>query len=168
MAKWERELKFMDIQKSRRSSSISICSEVTSCGHASRAVGVSKSRDPRTGADLEYSGQGGGRGAGRMASRPSSAATSTGAVSLHLDIIWPDKSNVCGFAPQDGREERKAKLRRALLQWHPDKWQGVLQTMRMEGKERESLRLLERLSQVTRRVLVEAAKQRQHTKQNHI
>lgn len=67
------------------------------------------------------------------------------------DVPWPPRRDVCGFHPEDGPAERKRKLRRALLRWHPDKWHGALEV------SPEKAKLAARLAEVTQQILRERA-----------
>lgn len=68
------------------------------------------------------------------------------------DIPWPTAlPSISGATAGDTPEERKRKLRTALVRWHPDKWSGLL------GRVADSDRpqVMERVKEVTQRILEE-------------
>lgn len=68
------------------------------------------------------------------------------------DVPWPlTLPSVSGISAQDTMTEQKKKLRDALLRWHPDKWARILEKV----KEAEKPRMLERVKEVTLRILAE-------------
>lgn len=76
-----------------------------------------------------------------------------GPVLQPTDVPWPaaPPATVSGALSQDGPEERKAKLRAAVLRWHPDKWGRALPLFREEHMQK----VLEQVKEVTRRILEE-------------
>mmetsp|Transcript_17317 Transcript_17317/g.30373 ORF Transcript_17317/g.30373 Transcript_17317/m.30373 type:complete len:304 (-) Transcript_17317:267-1178(-) len=74
--------------------------------------------------------------------------------SLQLaDVPWPEEApaTVSGVAESDSAEQRKLKLRKAVLRWHPDKWGPALPRF----SEADQPVLLERVKAITRRILEE-------------
>ncbi|CAE8598915.1 unnamed protein product, partial [Polarella glacialis] len=69
------------------------------------------------------------------------------------NVPWPAEppATVSGASRSEPREVRKSKLRNAVLRWHPDKWGPVLEHF----DELERAPLLERVKEVTRRILDE-------------
>merc|ERR1712232_213720 len=65
------------------------------------------------------------------------------------DVPSPPHSSVCGLLPEDSPAERKRKLRRALLRWHPDKWHAALET------SPDRLELADKLAKITQQILCE-------------
>jgi len=65
------------------------------------------------------------------------------------DVPWPPGSSVCGLLPEDGPLERKKKLNKALLRWHPDKWHVALEASPERGQ------LARKLAEVTQQILRE-------------
>jgi len=68
------------------------------------------------------------------------------------DIPWPPAGmTVSGIAHCDNGQQRKAKLKKALLRWHPDKWHTVVQKIPASQQSQ----VLERVKAVAQLVLEE-------------
>lgn len=79
------------------------------------------------------------------------------AASLCLaDVPWPKElpATVSEVSSADSLDERKRKLRKAVLRWHPDKWGRAIPLF----GEAERAEVLERVKAVTRRILAEKQK----------
>ena len=72
-----------------------------------------------------------------------------------LDVPWAsERIGACGFSEDDSAAEKKKKLHKALLRWHPDKWALMLECV-ADARERE--RIGTKLGEITRRILSEKA-----------
>ena len=59
------------------------------------------------------------------------------------DIPWPPAHNIAFFTPSDGFIEKKKKVMKATLSWHPDKFQQKYGSLL---KEEETPKILERVA----------------------
>lgn len=78
---------------------------------------------------------------------------SGGARDLNLiDVPWPTSLvTVSGVSADERLEERKKKLRAALVRWHPDKWCKLLESI----NECDRAKVIEKVKEVTRRIIEE-------------
>lgn len=176
--KWNRELKFLNIQRQREVSSFSFSagskafSTIPNGTSSTIAPSCAASSAPSTPAASRPSSRALSMSQERPISRSSGlsvgfrgawAAYNSACAKLEADlrrratplrvsdVPWPPTGSVCGFVPEDGPKERKQKLRKALLRWHPDKWHGALE------KSPEKAELAERLQGITQQILSERA-----------
>lgn len=172
-AKWSRELKFLEFQRKREEAAFKRDRPVSSCSASTRAssrseFSVAGTRAPSDATSVHgaaYMPVAGPRtlanssdSLGRwvaynaaFAKQEAQIARGEGATLRAADVAWPPLNNVCGFRSEDGPRERKIKLHKALLRWHPDKWHHILEVAPNRGE------LATRLADVTQQILCERA-----------
>lgn len=67
------------------------------------------------------------------------------------DIPWPPRADVCGARGEDSAGGRKKRVMRALLRFHPDKWQPLLSRVRPA----DAAKVADKIREVTRSILDE-------------
>ena len=70
------------------------------------------------------------------------------------DIPWPPRADVCGLRGEDTAAGRKKRVMKALLRFHPDKWQPLLGRVRPA----EAAKVADKIREVTRSILHEKAR----------
>jgi hypothetical protein len=77
----------------------------------------------------------------------------SGGRDLHFtDVPWPiSLVTVSGVHSGESLQERKKKLRAALVRWHPDKWSKLLDAIH----ECDRAKVVEKVKEVTRRIIEE-------------
>mmetsp|Transcript_51639 Transcript_51639/g.136426 ORF Transcript_51639/g.136426 Transcript_51639/m.136426 type:complete len:213 (+) Transcript_51639:521-1159(+) len=83
--------------------------------------------------------------------RSSSASSTVSAAA----IPWPPAGmTVSGISNSDSGQEKKSKLKKALLRWHPDKWHAVMQKIPAS----QQTQVLEKVKAVAQLVLDEKSR----------